>query len=276
MLTHNNEIEIKIQNYLSNISVWLHRTKAEAEEDLWKDMLALHGKGLTLKEPRRNWLRRVLKGTGYKIFELHSTILRHPGSDAMWGALDSGMLMHTAHECFRKAKDRTSTEEGMVEALAEELSAVDRKVLPPVKGSERTFHQNVIKLLERDVAGKVAGLDAYLVQQLKADYGAFLREAHEDLHRDLDRMHRKKAERKVVARRVTREGFGAACEVLGTFIRFGEDVDLRDIRRRALKRAGELHPDKNQGSGARNEEYQRVIEARNLLVRYQEDRKTNG
>jgi len=73
---------------------------------------------------------------------------------------------------------------------------------------------------------------------------------------------------------VTRKVFSWACEVLGLDFKYGqpEPIDMKRVSRAKLRRARDLHPDRNPALEA-VDEYQAVIEAYNVLQAYSKEKR---
>jgi len=142
----------------------------------------------------------------------------------------------------------------------------------------KKFLSELMSLADSYVLSSLADPDADEALNLriaKDDFLSYVREAAEDLRRRVTAS-RSVARKDVRRQRVTREHFRHACEVLNLPYVYGHAVDLRFCKRTMLKRAGPLHPDRNNGSHSAQSEYQAVIESYAVLEKYTEGLKNEN
>jgi hypothetical protein len=112
-------------------------------------------------------------------------------------------------------------------------------------------------------------VDFHEQQKAVDDFRHFVHEACEDLRRNVNRL-RATAVKSAKAKKVSRDEFRKACEVLGLGqgFTFGKEINLTAAKRAMLKRAAQLHPDHNGGETNKVQEYQTVIESLAVLETY--------
>lgn len=279
MLNYNQDIQSKIDEYKKNKGVWSQRQLAEAERDLYQALRKNNPRGLSRVIERRAWLRQLF-GESENTYEARAKILAQDWAQPLWGGMDAGMSLTMAQDKFCEAKITAAKFEGdRAAALAVLLDpkAALKEAIAPIKRptAKKSFTQQVEALWDKDLEASARGLNTETVRILKETYLRVIDEAHKAARGELSRLRRKRNEREAIRNLVSADQFRAACDTLNITVRFGGDVDLDDVRRKAAKTAAFFHPDKGPDpTGARTEQYRRVIKAREALEQYQEERTT--
>lgn len=274
MVDYNDEVANKIREYRERIEEWNQHQKALAEERIWDSLYTQYGPGLTKRFSERREFFVATFGGSPADYEARAFMLKHDWTEPLWARIDAGMSLGRARRMYQLAKKQASAFDGdNGEALG---ALLGQRATPKVTKTilEKPFIQQVEMLLDEAIAGRIYDLNPADVARVKRDYDLLMREAYNALRADLDRLRRRSRDFKEVRQRVTHEQFAEACDTLGIKAKFGADLDLLDVKRRMLARAAQLHPDKTKDeSDSKVREYQRVVEARLTLERYQEQRK---
>lgn len=112
--------------------------------------------------------------------------------------------------------------------------------------------------------------DSYEMKLIKRELFDWIEDGIDTFQRKLYRLKTNSKEERLYSR-IGKTRFTQAIDVLGlkpTEFVFGKSIDLKKAKKAFLERARTLHPDSNQGSHAKQEEFQAVNDAYNLLKEY--------
>ena len=112
----------------------------------------------------------------------------------------------------------------------------------PASTIKNGFMKKVAALWDEDLEAPARGLNTETVRILKETYLSVIHEAHKAARAELSRLRRRANEREAIRKRVSAEQFHAACDALNITARFGGDVDLDAVRRKAAKTAALFPP----------------------------------
>jgi hypothetical protein len=136
----------------------------------------------------------------------------------------------------------------------------------------KQFSEQLRILTSQYVRDACVGLEDYDASKLIGDFTGFVREAADDLRRRLTAARKRiRAKQDQPLVHVTRASFDHACELLVVRGTYGKPVDLRDAKRRQLRRAADAHPDRWGGTPHSVEEFQAIIGAYSVLEQYMEE-----
>lgn len=310
-----NKLQELITTYAQERGQMSEKQKAEAEVRIWDMHLTSIPRGEE-KPERRYWLSSTLNGTLAEFELRNSLINAGAWVEPLWKMSESGTPLYTIIRLFRKARfmavsDKMPCEAALrvvldyynsgYDARSQNGKAVKRRhptfkprsksSIPPSEherinsdssSSQNTrskqFLSDIMSLVEVYSTASVSDLgsdDFVLLQMAKEDFMNHAREAVEDFRRRISasRASSRKNEKK---QKITRDKFKRACEVLNLPYTYGRPVDLRICKRTMLKRAGPLHPDRNNGSHSARVEYQAIIESYVTLETYSEGLKNEN
>jgi uncharacterized protein (DUF849 family) len=106
------------------------------------------------------------------------------------------------------------------------------------------------------------------------DFIVIVQEAGEDLRRHVYDV-KSQSKQASKPRKIGMERVRQACEVLGLSMTPGQSIDLKVAKKAMLRRASQLHPDRNNNSKQTQLEYQAVVEAYKTLELFMEGMKPN-
>ena len=278
-----------IEQYKQTKTTLTEKQKSELEREIWFQYSLGKGRGFTKDIGQREWFRNKFGGTAKEYQDRASLINAGSWVEPLWQKLDSGLAISTAINLMRKARNFAaasgfSYENGLKKALEEYESLrlichnssgkEFRKSAPfsksksktgPVDNSGEFFRQ--VKILTEELLNvKLMGVDSYLAEQTKTEFLDWIKEGYENLKKSIYKQ-RNDMKKENMAK-IGRTRFAQACEVLGIQSAFGKPINLHKVKKAKFFRVKPLHPDKNSGSHAHQEEYQAVIEAYNLLEEY--------
>ncbi len=211
---------------------------------------------------------------------------------ALWSEIDKGLSIHAAEIIMRKARDLA--EDYSVEARQKALATVlakrnpakqpdtkqpDTKQLPPGKDEETIRKWHLSRKFTADLEEIVNNyLDKLLGEnipvkdkgRLKDDFVKFVAIATEDFRKEVRKCERLAKEESDRRRKIGKKRLDYACEVLGIRCKFGQPPEGGWDNARVVfaRRVEPLHPDKGHNNPAMVEEYQRVVEAYNMVKEY--------
>lgn len=256
------------QKYKQDKPNLTEREKAKREVDIWNIMVDIHGRGIQKKFKRRKWFKDQFGGTSSEYEDRF--IIHNLGSTAelIWDNLNKNFTLASAVETIRIAK-RNNTD--IVKALEERAN----KLAPKFKAiknstekvkSSKEFSRQIKLIAENFAEQQLKGTDPYFAKKIIDAFMEWVDSGVKDLFAEAQKL-RKDTKQENLSR-IGRTRFNQACEVFGIIAKFGDILDRKDIRSRAHKRAGPLHPDKTGGNEAKTREYHAVIEARQVLEDY--------
>lgn len=141
--------------------------------------------------------------------------------------------------------------------------------LPQISNSKE-YLRRMKELTDDFVRSSLGDIDPYQADILTAEFMGWIREAYDDLRRKVSK-YRQEANSESTKKRVSKEAFKRACEVLSFRGTFGKPIDLRAAKKRMFVRARDLHPDSNEGSTEKVAEYDAVQKAYRVLEQYTEE-----
>lgn len=140
----------------------------------------------------------------------------------------------------------------------------------PIKNSKDFMYQ-ARELVDELAAATLPNIDDYIVSELKTDLLEWIKQGWDEFRRKSN-FHRADAKREKLAK-IGATRFRQACEVLGLKATFGKTFEKSKLRKCYVTRVSPLHPDKNNGSHALQQEYEAVVDAYRLLTDYLEQMK---
>jgi hypothetical protein len=282
------------------------RELAEMEDEIWELRKRIEGSGTTKTAAgeRRDWFSTQFGGSAVP-YEKRGTILR-AGKWAWicFERIDSGVYNYSsATYLIRHVKNifrRTAINPQIVMDKAVEMFDGTNKSIanlenvvrpkrttPSPKVNESAAYSSSANASSKEFRARmnhvVASYLEHIFQQnpvhdfyrgqLEDDFMASIDVLIDELRKKIQSS--KRFARNEIVTTVSQSDFELACEVLGLSLVYGDSIDdktERLITRRYQRRAGELHPDKNPGSAARDE-YQNVNEAYETMKSYVRIRK---
>lgn len=265
---------------------------AEYEHQLWSLYVLNIPKGS--RPQRRDWLKEEFGGTNYD-YEIRATLLAAGvNADVLWGRIRQGMPLRTALRLFREAKKLSvSSNVTLFDALNKQLQDYDslsavsvtldgrvikRKEIGAKPSSKPVEFPSNIKLLKQNVRALIdkylesfADLDSFRLKEIRKEAIEWIEDGLDTFNRKLYKLKSDDKEEQLI--KIGKTRFTQAVEILGLspsqYI-FGKPIPLKNAKRSFFKRIGPLHPDKNEGSREKEQEYQAVIDAYRLLEQYAE------
>ncbi len=286
------------------------KEKAEFEERLWNAYL--RSDMCERGAEKRKWLKDILNGHQAD-YEMRSSLWRAgEWVDPFWNLLQNGESMWTVTRLFRETKklvfegnmprepaikyvinsyESTGYQvESHGKKYRRRTSAERVKLNPelapnsiPFRGlsnqntKSKQFTLRLIALAKEYVSSSIEGvlpIDDPEALKVTEDFIAIVQEAGEDLRR---RVYDVKSQSKQSSkpRKIGREQVRQACEVLGLSMTSGQNINLKAAKKAMLRRASQLHPDRNNNSNQTQLEYQAVVEAYKTLELFMEGMKSN-
>lgn len=287
-----------LSEYRAELEKLTQRERAERELQIY---LALGGVG-----QRREVLKKTLGGNVGE-YELRQTLLgADEWADPLWELWDKGTPVHTVHRLLIQTRQRAKLKsercsvalqrvldeyrQGWLRHTAEgkayyagraptpEPPPAPAASPPEPRGGEdenrlsKAFAEQLRIMTSQFVRTACAGLEDYDASKITDDFTGYVREALDDLRRKLTAARKRiRAKQDQPLAHVTRASFDHACEILVVHGKHGKPIDLREAKRRMLRRAADAHPDRWGGSTHAVEEYQAIIGAYSVLEQYMEE-----
>jgi hypothetical protein len=278
-----------MQQYSQTKLTLSEKQKAELEREIWFQYSTAKGRGFSKETPRRSWFQSHFGGTKKEYQDRSVLMNAGPWVEPIWQRIESGLPVSTALNLIKISKNKaassgSSNEDALKKALEEydsikytcrNAAGKEFKRNAPYKencdkpgsiGDSSEFFRQIRTLTEEFLNVRLVGIDPYLAEQAKTEFVEWIKQGYEDLRKRIMR-HRRDAKQEVMAK-IGRTRFVQSCEVLGIRATFGKPIDLNKAKKAKFNRVKNLHPDKNDGSHALQEEYQAVIKAYNLLEDY--------
>jgi len=284
-------VDSLLDAYRAELEKLSHRDRALREVQIY---MALGGTG-----QRREVLRANLGGSVGE-YELRQTLL---GADEwagpLWDLWDKGASTNSIGQLLVEARKRARLKNRRCADVLDELLEEHKRAAvkqapkessrpkpPPTpppppqepRGGEdehrlsKQFSEQLRLLTSQYVRDACVGLEDYDASKLIGDFTGFVREAADDLRRRLTAARKRiRAKQDQPLVHVTRASFDHACELLVVRGTYGKPIDLRDAKRRQLRRAADAHPDRWGGTPHSVEEFQAIIGAYSVLEQYMEE-----
>lgn len=267
-----------------------HKELAEQEALIWSTALVIH-----CGKPKRkgNWFAERFGGTCQE-YE-HRAALYNLKSQKLWDRIESGMayasVMNISREA-RKLRDEQKLDiHQAIDMLLKKYDEADAVTLTSPNGrtfrrplqknkkqkvteqtTEKQFSQEfarqIRKLTDEFASNTLEGVDEYHAMKTKQEFVDWVNAGIKDFLHKINNL--KKDAKKQKLAKIGALKFSQACEILGINGKYGKPIDLLQVKKRTHERARRLHPDANNGNDAMIQEYQAVMEAREILESYME------